>query len=129
MVRYVLDGKRVSKDTPGAKKLTEKARKWYAKGIPGHPPAKAFPLASDKSVAKVMLADLVRGAEKGEAGMVDPYEEHNKRPLLEHLADFETELRARGNGPTHVHDVIARLRALFTGCAFATLPDLSASKA
>src|SRR4051812_7588667 len=98
ITRYIKDGKRVPPGTPGAKKKTVKSRKWYAKGIPGYPPAKAFPLASDKSVAEAMMGDLVRGGEKGEAHMVDPFEEHHKRPLVEHLADFKKALEAKGDG-------------------------------
>jgi integrase len=128
-VRYVKDGKRVPKGTPGAKQVKGRARKWYAQGVPGWPKRKRQPLASDKAVAKVMLADLVRDAEKGGAGMVDPHDAQRKRLLADHLDDFRKELEARGNGLTYVRDVAARLAALFEGCAFRTVDDLSASKA
>jgi hypothetical protein len=81
------DGRRVPKDTPGATKRTVKASKWYGQGIPGHPPKKRFPLATDKAVAKRMLADLVRGAERGHAQL--PSLDASRRPLSEHLTAFE----------------------------------------
>jgi hypothetical protein len=42
---------------------------WYGTGIPGYPPKKRFPLATDKEAAKRMLADLVGKAERGQALM------------------------------------------------------------
>src|SRR5262245_42816682 len=46
------------------------------------------PLCSNKAASEVMLADLVRKTAQARAGMGDPYEEHRKRPLTDHLADF-----------------------------------------
>src|SRR4051812_43958646 len=90
IVRYIdpKTKKRVPKGTPGATRVTERASKHYAAGVPGWPKSKRVPLATDKTSAKQMLADLVKRAERGEAGVSDPFAKHRNRPLAEHLADF-----------------------------------------
>ena len=71
VIRYILAGKRVPKGTPGAERVEELSRLYYASGVPGWPNGKRVPLASDKQSADRMLADLVRRAEQGIAGIPD----------------------------------------------------------
>jgi hypothetical protein len=98
--------------------------KWY-----GWVNGAAVPLCTNKSAAELMLAELMRKAERAEAGLGDPFEKHRKRPLDEHLADFRRELEARGNAPRYVQLVFSRLTFLMGGCGFVFTPDLSASRA
>jgi hypothetical protein len=67
--RYVDEaGQRVPKGTPGAKKVQDESAKWYACWREGKRQVR-IPLATDKSVSQVMLADLIRQRERG---IVDP---------------------------------------------------------
>src|SRR5690242_224376 len=91
--RFV-ESRKVKAGTPGAKKVKKKSSKWYGR-VPGNP--RPVPLSANKVAAQQMLAELVRKAELGKVGILDPFEEHRKRPLLEHVADFEAYLRAKGN--------------------------------
>src|SRR5262245_60537472 len=59
----------------------------------------AVPLCTNKAAAEVMLADLVRDAERRRAGLTGPCEEHRKRPLAELLVGYRAELEGRGNAP------------------------------
>src|SRR6516164_9828351 len=103
---------------------------WY-----GHVPdpdapsgLRRVPLCANKAAAEIMLGEMCRQAEMGKVGARDPFEQHNKRPLAEHVADYHRELEARGNEPRYVRLVASRLTALFDGCDFRFLPDLSASR-
>lgn len=78
--------------------------------------------------AQQLLADRVKKAELGRAGIVDPFEAHRKRPLADQLADFEADLTAKGNGPKQVKLKIGRVRRLPAGCRFFFLEDLSGSR-
>jgi integrase len=122
--RYLRDGKQVPKGTPGAKRKKERARKWYAAGVPGYPKSKRFPLASDRNVALTMLAALVRKAERGEAGMEDQATQAQRIPLLKHLEDFTVAMRARDVSPAQVRLVEQRIRDTFEGCSFTYLRDI-----
>ena len=126
VVRYLdTAGKQVPKGTPGARKHKEKSSKWYGR-VPGA--AKPVPLCANKTAAQMMLNELVKKAELAKAGIVDPFEAHRKRPLVEHLADYIGELKARGDDARHVSIVRSRLAALIDGCGLVFLADVSASR-
>jgi len=103
-------------------------RDWWGEYADADGVVQCVRLARDKTAAAQMLAALVRKAELGRAGIVDPFEQHRRRPLAEHLADFLGELRARGDDPRHVSIVASRLAALLGGCGFVFLADVSASR-
>src|SRR5262249_54907543 len=118
--------KRVKKGTPGARKVKEKARKWWGKYRDHNDDEQRVPLSSDKAAAKQLLADLVKKAERAKAGYTDPrYDEHVRRPL----ADFRRALEARDNDPRYVNLVFSRLAILLAGCGFRLMTDLDAHKA
>ncbi len=126
IVRYLdADGKRVSKDLPGARKVTEKSAKWYGR-IPGKPDP--VPLCSLKSAAQTMYNKLLGDAAMGTVGLSDPFAEHRDRPLEEHLADWQAFIAAKGKTAKHVRQMIYCTRQVFTGCCFVYLADLSAAR-
>jgi integrase len=94
----------------------------------GHVKGQRVTLCTNKEAAEVMLADLIRRAERGGVGMCDPFERHSKRPLSEHVADYRRELEARGNASRYADLVASRLGDLLAGCGFCLTADLSASR-
>jgi integrase len=88
----------------------------------------AVPLCTNKTAAELMLAELVRKSERAEAGISDPFEQHCKRPLAEHLADWEASLLASGSTAKHVKQTLACARRVFEACGFVFMADLSASR-
>jgi integrase len=124
------DGKRVPKGTPGARKVKQKASKWYGAGIPGLPKTKRVPLATDKRAAQQLLAALVRKAERGEAGLEDGSVAARRTPLAGHLADFERHLhnKPRGVSDKQVKLLLTRLRTTFDACDFKGPGDLNLGK-
>ena len=105
-------------------------------------------LCTNKEAAEVMLADLLRKAALGKAGVTDRYEEHHKRPLLcprcrgrgeteagepcgcpgrPHVADFRRFLEAKGNTPKHARQTCRRAAAVLDGCKAVFLADISPS--
>jgi hypothetical protein len=71
----------------------------------------------------------VEREQEAERESADPSYRHHRRPLAEHLDDFEMAPRAKGNTPAYVALVKGRLKALFVGCKFEAIEDLSASAA
>ena len=55
-----------------------------------------------QDASQTLLARLVKAAAHGIEGMDDPFQEHNRRPLVEHLADFRGHLEALNDSPEHV---------------------------
>jgi len=129
VVRYVDEsGKRVSKSTPGAKRIETKSKKWYGEYTDENGVTQRVPLARDKSAAQTLIAEYVRKAEMRLAGLVDPYEEYQRQPLSEHIDDYERHLKAKGDTPKHASQSAQRIRKLVTGCKFRRLADIDASK-
>src|SRR5262249_33133037 len=121
---YTPDGKRCTADTPGASRTVELSHKWY-----GTVNGKPAPLCRDKGASQKLLNKLLTDATMRAHGMSDPYEEHRKRPLTEHLDDFAAALRAKGDTAKHVELCESRLRAALDGMGAVWLADLDAGKA
>jgi hypothetical protein len=96
---------------------------WY-----GRVNGERVPLCTNKTAAELMIVELVRKAERAEVGIHDPYEQHRKQPLAEHLADWEASLLAGGATAKHVRQTLACARRVVEGCGFTFLADLSASR-
>jgi hypothetical protein len=73
--------------------------KWYGEYVDADDKTQRVPLSTDKTAAGQMLADLVKKAELGKAGITDPYQEYRRRPLAEHLDDYRRHLTARATPP------------------------------
>jgi len=111
-----------------SRKVKKQSQSWYIKyrdadGIERR--VKAF---KDKIASQQLAAKLEKETELAKAGVVDRYKEHRKRPLVQHLADFEQSLSAKGNTVKHIEQVVSRARKIIDGCKFRTWTDISASK-
>jgi integrase len=51
-----------------------------------------------------------------------------RRPIAEHLTDFEESLRSRGVGDRHLENILPRLRKVVDGCGLRTLADVDTEK-
>lgn len=69
-------------------------------------------LFKDAVASQQRLAELVRKCERKESGLADPFEEHRRRPLAEHLDDYKRFLEAQGNSGKHVAQTTANIKAI-----------------
>jgi integrase len=121
------DGQRVTKNTPGAVRTVEKSKKWYGRYTDGAGRPQRKPLSESKDTARRMLAKLAGDAQLAGVGIVDPFAEHRRRPLAEHLDDYRRYLAAKGNCAEHVQKTDAQCKAVIEGCKFHNLDDLQAA--
>ena len=103
---YTSAGRRCEANTPGATRKLQLSRKWY--GTVG---GKAVPLCRDKGASQKLLNKLLTDATMKQHGMAD-YGPHLKRPLAEHLKDFQAYLVGKGDDMRHVAVVTSRLDAI-----------------
>jgi len=90
------DGRRCRPGTPGARKVREESRKWYAFGLPGR--SSPVPLATNRRVAEALFARLVAGGEAEAAGLTP----ESRVQTVEELAEqWRQELLDAGNTATH----------------------------
>jgi integrase len=106
-------------------KVSSKSEIWYGRYKAADGGFVKVPLCSDKTSSKQILAKLVTDAKLAQHGLGDAFESERKRPLLEHLADFEAYLRAKGTGPKHIRNSAASIRRVLDACGFVSMTDLS----
>ena len=104
-------GNRVARGTPGAEKKTEESKKWYACWREGKRQVR-IPLARDKAVSQVMLGDLIRKRERGDAEMVNPYKVHLDRAVTEHIDEYLADVGSRTRS-TDYHKELRRILTAF----------------
>lgn len=79
-------------DPATGQKIKAKSKKWWGQYKDALGRLRRVPLAIDKVAAQAMLNQIVQRVEREKAGLVDPTEEERRRPLVEHVADFQRSL-------------------------------------
>ena len=114
-------------DPKTGKKTKAKSKKWWGQFRDESGVERRVPLAADKTAAQAMLNERVRKVERAKAGLVDPTEEQRKRPLSEHVADFERYLKNKGVTPKQVHSAASQLQRMIGARKWKLTGDISAS--
>ena len=115
------------KDPKTGKKVTRKLKKWYVKYRDAEGIVRRVAGFTDKSATLQLAAKLERQAEHEKMGIVDPFDKHRQRPLVQHVDEFEASLRSKSNTEEHIRNKMDRLRAIVKFCKFAFISDISAS--
>jgi integrase len=114
--------------TPDGERVTRQSAKWYVEYRDAQGIRRRVPGYTDKAATQQLASELERQAAREQSGLVDRYAAPRKRPLSEHIADYEASLRGRGLSERHVATLIPRIRKVLAGCRFNYWPDMSASK-
>lgn len=89
---------------------------------------KPIKLFTDAVASQQRLAELIRKSERKESGVADPFEEHRRRPICEHLDDYRRSLDSLNNCAEHIAQTTARITAIICGCKFERIADLDSEK-
>ena len=82
----------------------------------------------DKESTRQRAAELERQAAREATGLLDKYAEPRSKPIAEHIEDYRTYLRSKGNTAKHVKLAIGRVGRCLRGCGFRFLTDLDANR-
>ena len=110
------------------KRIRKQSQSWYIDYKTAEGTRKRVKGFKDKQATVQLAAKLEKESELAQAGVVDKYKEHRKRPLAEHLEDFRSSLRAKGNTPEYCRLTHYRLEQICNGCKFLIWNDIQASK-
>jgi hypothetical protein len=116
------------KDKKTGETRQRRSKKWWGKYRDELDQVRRVSLATDKAAAQVMLDELIRKADRRRAGIVDPFEAHEDRPLSQHLDEFSAVLTSKGLTADYVNTTKQRIRVIIEGCGFQRIGDISASK-
>lgn len=89
---------------------TRTASKWSVQFYVGGKLFRRSLGTADKHIAQETALALLKREERRAAGLLDPAEEHQTRPLESHLKEFQATLIARGCSDDHVEDRLHCLR-------------------
>jgi integrase len=117
----------VTTDPKSEVQVKSNSKKWWGRYRDENGIERRVPLATDKTAAQAMLNEVVKKVERRASGVVDRFDEHRKRPIAEHLAEFERHLRAKDVSDEQVKFVTYRARRIVESCKAKLTNDLSAS--
>ncbi len=115
------------KDESG-KTIRKQSQYWYIDYKTADGTRKRVRAFKDKTATCQLAAKLEKESELAQAGIIDRFKEHRKRPLIEHLADFKASLTNKGTTEKHACLVYNRAKAVIENCGFVYMGDISASK-
>ena len=115
------------KDKNG-KTVRKQSKFWYIDYKTAEGARKRVKGFKDKQATAQLAAKLEKESELAQAGIVDKYKEHRKKPLSEHLRDFKASLMNKGTTEKHACLVYNRAKAVIESCNFTYISDVSASK-
>ncbi|MDR1926010.1 MAG: phage integrase N-terminal SAM-like domain-containing protein, partial [Planctomycetaceae bacterium] len=116
---------KIDKNT--GEKIKSKTKKWYGRYRDENRVERRVPLSENKTVALQMLADIVKRIEQIKSGLVYSAEFEMKKPISEHLADYEKHLKSKNNTPRHIHDSISKIQRCIESCHWKNPAQISAS--
>ena len=117
----------VIKDPKTGQKVKTKSKKWWGRFRDVTGREKRVPLSVDRMAAQSMLNERVRRVEREKVGLIEPTDEHRKRPLSQHVKDYEQHLKSKANAPRYIALAIGRIKALVAGCRFRYLGHIKPS--
>ncbi len=116
-------------DPKTGKRTKKKSRTWHIRYYTPDGERHRVKGYRDKKATENKAAELERRGIRLDAGLVDPCEEHAKRPLADHAEDFRRYLAAKGNTSDYVARTFSRLTAILDGCRFIKIGDIQSSAA
>jgi site-specific recombinase XerD len=73
-----------------------------------------------------MLAEIVARIEREKSGVVDPTITEMKRPILQHLLDFEKHQKSKNNTPNYVREIIMKVKRFIEYCRWRNVSQIKA---
>jgi len=116
-----------AKDKTG-RRIKKKSRYWYIDYKAAEGTRKRVKGFKDKQATAQLAAKLEKESELEQAGIVDKFKEHRKKPLAEHLNEFKASLVNKGTTEKHACLVHNRTKAVIENCKFVFMADVSASR-
>ena len=110
------------------KKVKRKSQYWYIDYKTAEGTRKRVKGFKDKQATAQLAAKMEKEAELAQAGIIDRYAEHRKKPLAEHVEEFYQTLLAKGRTAKHAQQTRYRLEQIMHGCKFMVWGDIVASR-
>jgi len=97
-------------DPETGKKIKVKTKKWYGRYRDENGTEHRVPLSENKTTAQRMLAEILKQVSHVKSGLAHPAEVEMKKPIQNHIDDFEKSLKSRNNTSRYIHDSIMKIK-------------------
>lgn len=104
-------------------------KKWTISWVDQHGKRRQRAAYRDRRASMKLLAEVETDVEARRSGRFDQFEEHRRRSIAAHLADFQTMLVSRGVTKRHIDQSMARLRKAIGAMRADNIEQLSYSGA
>ncbi len=129
IVRWLLDGKRVSAGTEGAVKRVDESPWWWAHWTDRFGVLHREKLGrTTEAEAQRILTQLMAAADREAAGMTDQFSRHAATPILDHVAAWCADVLASGATARHVAAQRNQTEAVFDAAEILTLRHLDGER-
>ena len=108
--------------------VVKKSEKWYTRLVDANGIKRTIPLYTDKTASLSKAVQLKTEFEQAQEGIIDRFKEHRKRPLAEHIEEFEQSLMSKGGTVKNAKQVKSRVKRVLDECKFTFWNDIQASK-
>jgi integrase len=115
------------RDARTGRRIKTKSKKWWGRFRDVNDREKRVPLAIDRTAAQAMLNEHVRRVEREKVGLIEPTDEHRKRPIAHHVADYDKYLKSKANAPRYIALAVGRVKTLLAACRFKTIGQITPS--
>jgi integrase len=115
-------------DPRTGERVSRKRKNWRVRYRHADGQMRDVPAFKDKLASEQLAQDIERRVAREKMGIVDKFDVHRGRPLVEHLDEYEEHLCAKGNTEKHVKLKVGRIRKAIKGCGFSTLRDIVPSR-
>jgi len=114
----------IKTDPKTGNKTKTESKKWWAQYRDAQGTLKRVPLACNKAVAQQMLADIVARIEREKAGIIDPIVTEMKRPIAQHITDFEKHQKSKNNTPNYVKEIVKKVKRFAAQCRWRNVSQI-----
>lgn len=115
--------------TRDGRKYLRPAKRWYFDLRDATGTVRRVKGFADLKATEQLASELARKAERQAAGFTDATDDHARRTLAEHLADYAAALHGKGDTAEHIRKTVALVSAICSGAGFIFPPDIDAAKA
>jgi len=114
-------------DPETGKKVKVKTKKWYGRYRDENGTEHRIPLSENKNTAQQMLAEILKHVSQVKSGLAHSAEVEMKKPIQNHIDDFENSLKSRNNSSRHIRDTIKKIGRCAKACRWRTPAQIKAT--
>lgn len=114
--------------TDDGQKIRVETEEWYVRYKDANGKWQRRKGYTDKAATEKLAVEIQQRVDRRQSGVADPFEDHHRRPIMEHVKDFAESLSSKDISVAHRREVVSRVRRVIGECRFERIQDMRASQ-